>query len=76
MAAHPGGGILEDVGFELLHEDHVVEDDDGVILALTDQDLLKCLKHRRRRRRRRRRIWIRSYRNSTHTFMHMQYTNE
>lgn len=42
-SAYPGGGVLEDVGLELLHKDHVVEDYDGVILALTDQDVLKSL---------------------------------
>lgn len=41
--SHPGRRILQDVGFQLLHEHLVVEDDDGVVVALGDQHVLKGL---------------------------------
>lgn len=47
-APHPGRGVLQDVGFQLLHEDLVVEDDDGVVVALADQDVLEGLKNQSR----------------------------
>lgn len=43
--SHPSRGILQDVGFQLLHEHLVVEDDDGVKVALSDQHVLKGLEH-------------------------------
>lgn len=45
MMSHPGRRILQDVGFQLLHEHLVVEGDDGVIVALRDQHVLKGLHH-------------------------------
>lgn len=44
--SHPGRRILQDVGFQPLHEYLVVEDNDGVVVALSDQHMLKGLKHR------------------------------
>lgn len=41
--SHPGRRILQDVGFQLLHEHLVVKDNDGVIVALSDQYMLKGL---------------------------------
>lgn len=46
MTSHPGGRVLQDVGFQLLHEHLVVEDDDGVVVVLGDQHVLKGLKHK------------------------------
>lgn len=43
--SHPSRCILQDVGFQLLHEHLVVEDNDGVIVALSDQHMLKGLQH-------------------------------
>lgn len=43
--SHPRRGILKNVSFELLHEDQIVEDNDGVVLTLSDQHALKCLTH-------------------------------
>ncbi len=41
--SHPGRCILQDVGFQPLHEHLVVKDNDGVIVALSDQHMLKGL---------------------------------
>lgn len=43
--SHPSRCILQDVGFQLLHEHLVVEDDDGVKVALGDQHMLEGLEH-------------------------------
>lgn len=43
--SHPGRRILQDVGFQLLHEHLVVEDNDGVIVVLSDQHVLEGLQH-------------------------------
>ena len=43
IKSYPGGGVLQDVGFQLLHEHLVVEDDDGVVVPLGDQHMLKGL---------------------------------
>lgn len=42
---HPRRGILKNVSLELLHEDQIVEHNDGVVLTLSDQHTLKCLTH-------------------------------
>lgn len=41
--SYPWRSVLQDVGLQLLHEHQVVEDDDGVVLAVSDQDTLKSL---------------------------------
>lgn len=41
--SHPSRCILKDVGFQLLHEDLVIKDDDGVIMSLRNQNILKGL---------------------------------
>lgn len=46
QVSHPGRRVLQDVGFQLLHEHLVVEDDDGVIVSLSDQHMLKGLRQR------------------------------
>lgn len=43
--SYPGGRILQDVGFQLLHEHLVIEDNNGVIVALSDQHMLEGLQH-------------------------------
>lgn len=43
--SYPGRRILQDVGFQLLHEHLVIEDNDGVIVALSDQHMLEGLQH-------------------------------
>lgn len=43
--SYPGGRILQDVGFQLLHEHLVVEDNNGVIVVLSDQYMLKGLQN-------------------------------
>lgn len=43
--SHPRGGILKNVSLKLLHEDQIVEDNDGVVLTLSDQHTLKSLTH-------------------------------
>lgn len=44
---HPGRGILQDISLQLLHENQVIEDYDGVILPLSDENSLKCLDGKR-----------------------------
>lgn len=43
--AHPGRSILQDVCFQLLHKHLVVEDNDGVVVAFSDQHVLEGLQH-------------------------------
>lgn len=44
--SYSGRRILQDVGFQLLHEHLVIEHNDGVILALSDQHMLEGLQHK------------------------------
>lgn len=42
--SYPGRCVLQDVGFQFLHEHEVVEDDNRVIVSLSGQHMLERLK--------------------------------